>query len=87
MSDWRQYLKRINGSKVCKDGVEVLWLLPNINTRWVCGGETSVGQQKLLSLQKIKVNVLEPNSGWDLSVFYQNLRLFWIMFSEAEYRL
>lgn len=28
-------IKRINGSKVCKDGMEVLWLQPNINTSWV----------------------------------------------------
>ena len=39
-------IKRINGSKVCKDGLEVLCLLPNINTRWVSAVERFLRRAK-----------------------------------------
>lgn len=41
-------IKRINGAKVCKDGVEVLWLLLYINTSWM-----SVVERGLLDKKKI----------------------------------
>lgn len=40
-------IKRITGSKVCKDGVEVLWLLPEHKYKLeVCSGKDVCGQKK-----------------------------------------
>lgn len=39
-------IKRINGSKVCKDRVEVLWLLLNINSSWMSVVEGSLRVQR-----------------------------------------
>lgn len=73
-------IKRINGSKVCKDGLEVLCLLPNINTRWVSAVERFLRRAKKKKkthiLQKINVNAPQPNSGSVLSGFYLAPELF-----------
>lgn len=40
-------IKCINGSKVCKDRVEVLWLLLNINTGLECEVKRCLGGEKM----------------------------------------
>lgn len=57
-------IKRITGSKVCKDGVEVLWLLPEHKYKLeVCSGKDVCGQKKkggkLHILQKLNANALK----------------------------
>ena len=76
-------IKRINGSKVCKDGLGVLCLLLNINTSWVSAVERFLRQRKNAHFAENKCKCSAAKFRLGFIRFLSGSRTLWILFFKA----